>query len=218
MQDQAAPTRPWAYLSWPNRISLLRLLLVAPFVVLMGHQQSRELFRYLALGIFVFMALSDLVDGFLARRLGRSTRLGAILDPLADKALITCAAILLSLEHSHVRGARLPDWVVVLIVGKDLWVVVGFLVVFLLTGRVKVMPTMPGKMVTAGQLMMVTAVLLSPELNAVGLPVGTWLARVLWWAVGGLCLLSVISYTRLGLAFVAEADQNHRNSRTGRAA
>lgn len=218
MQDQAALTRPWAYLSWPNRISLLRLLLVAPFVVLMGHQQSRGLFRYLALGIFVFMALSDLVDGFLARRLGRSTRLGAILDPLADKALITCAAILLSLEHSHVRGARLPDWVVVLIVGKDLWVVVGFLVVFLLTGRVKVMPTMPGKMVTCAQLMMVTAVLISPELNAVGLPVGTWVARVLWWAVGGLCLLSVISYTRLGLAFVAEADQNHRNSRTGREA
>ena len=185
MQDQAAPTRPWAYLSWPNRISPLRLLLVAPFVVLMGHPQSRGLFRYLALGIFVFMALSDLVDGFLARRLGRSTRLGAILDPLADKALITCAAILLSLEHSHVRGARLPDWVVVLIVGKDLWVVVGFLVVFLLTGRVKVMPTMPGKMVTCAQLMMVTAVLISPELNAVGLPVGTWVARVLWWAVGG---------------------------------
>ena len=218
MQDQAAPTKPWAYLSWPNRISLLRLLLVAPFVVLMGYQQSRDLFRYLALGIFVFMALSDLVDGFLARRLGRSTRLGAILDPLADKALITCAAILLSLEHSHVRGARLPDWVVVLIVGKDLWVVVGFLVVFLLTGRVKVMPTMPGKMVTAGQLMMVTSVLISPELNAVGLPVGTWLARGLWWAVGGLSLLSVISYTRLGLAFVAEADQNDRNSRTGGAA
>lgn len=218
MQDQAAPTRPWAYLSWPNRISLLRLLLVAPFVVLMGHQQSRGLFRYLALGIFVFMALSDLADGFLARRLGRSTRLGAILDPLADKALITCAAILLSLEHSHVRGARLPNWVVVLIVGKDLWVVVGFLVVFLLTGRVKVMPTMPGKMATCGQLMMVTAVLISPELNAVGLPVGMWLARVLWWAVGGLCLLSAISYTRLGLAFVAEADQNHRNSRTGGAA
>lgn len=218
MRTQADITKPWAYLSWPNRISLLRLLLVAPFVVLMGHQQSRALYRYLALGIFVFMALSDLADGFLARQLGRTTRLGGILDALADKALITCAAILLSLDHSHVLGARLPDWVVVLIVGKDLWVVVGFLVVFLLTGKVKVSPTLPGKMVTCGQLIMVTAVLVSPELNASGLPVGTWLARVFWWGVAGLCLLAVVTYTRLGLALVAAADQDQVDQRSGRAA
>ena len=66
--------------------------------------------------------------------------------------------------------------------------------------------------------MMVTAVLISPELNALGLSAGTWVARVLWWAVGGLSLLSAISYTRLGVACVTEADQNHENSRTGRAA
>jgi len=218
MRSLGHAIRPWAYLSWPNRLTMLRLLLVAPFVVLMKHQQVRPPLRHLALGIFLFMALSDLVDGFLARRLGSSGRLGAILDPLADKALIVCAAILLSLEHSHVRGARLPDWVVVMIVGKDLWVVVGFIVVFLLTGKVRVMPTLPGKMCTCGQLVMVTAVLLSPDLNALGPPIGTWLARGLWWSVGGLCLLAAVSYTRLGLAFVAEADQNRHNDKASRAA
>ena len=218
MQSQISPTKPWASLSWPNRITILRLLLVAPFVVLMQHQQSRPAFRHLALGIFLSMALSDLADGFLARRLGRSSRLGAMLDPLADKALITCAAILLCLPHSHVRGARLPDWVVVMIVGKDLWVVVGFVVVFLLTGKVKVSPTLPGKMATCGQLVMVAAVLVSPDLNAIGLSLGTWLARVLWWAVAGLCLLAAVSYTRLGLAFVAEADQGNIERRSDKAA
>lgn len=218
MGSLTSAIRPWAYLSWPNRLTMLRLLLVAPFVVLMQHQQRQPALRYLALGIFLFMAFSDLADGFLARRLGSSSRLGAILDPLADKVLITCAAILLTLEHSHVRGTRMPDWVVVMIVGKDLWVVVGFIVVFLVTGKVRVMPTLPGKMSTCAQLMLVAAVLISPDLNHLGASVGTWMARLLWWAVAGLCVLAVVSYTRLGLAFVAEADQNDENDQSTRAA
>ncbi len=217
MPEQAEILRPWAYLSWPNRISLMRLLLVAPFVVLMLHQQERPLCRYLALGIFLVMAFSDLADGFLARRLGRTSRLGAILDPLADKALMICAAFLLTLPHSYVRGAQLPEWVVVLIVGKDLWVLVGFLLVFLLTGKVKISPNLFGKLCTAGQLVMVTAVLISPELNATGLPIGTWLARVLWWTVAGLSLLAAVGYTRLGVAFVAEQDHGHTGNRARQA-
>jgi CDP-diacylglycerol--glycerol-3-phosphate 3-phosphatidyltransferase len=217
-QAPVTAERPWAYLSWPNRLSLLRLLLVAPFVVLMQHQQSQDLFRHLAMGIFVFMALSDAADGVLARRTQSASRLGMFLDPLADKALITCAAILLSLDHSHVPGARLPDWVVVLIVGKDLWVIVGFLVVFILTGRARVAPTRVGKISTCGQLMMVTAVLISPDLNRLCPQVGSWVARVLWWAVAGLCLLAAITYTRLGLTFVAEADRSDQGNRAARSA
>jgi len=201
--------RPWAYLSWPNRITLVRLLLVAPFVVLMQRQQSRDLFRYLAVIIFLVMALSDLADGFLARRLNRKSRLGAILDPLADKTLITCAALLLSLPHSSVRDAKLPAWVVVLIVGKDLWVVVGFAVLFLLTGTVRVLPIRAGKACTAGQILMVLAILVSPELNAVGFPLGLRVAQVLWWAVAVFCVWAVVGYTRVGLTFLAESEPHN---------
>jgi len=218
MRSLADIAWPWNTLNWPNRITLLRLLLVAPFVVLMMRQQQRPLYRYVALGIFVAMALSDMADGVLARRLGRSTRLGAILDPLADKTLIICAAVLLALPGSSVRGAALPAWVAVLIVGKDLWVLVGFLVVFLLTGKVRVLPTRAGKACTVGQLAMVSAILLSPDLNRLGREAGTHLARALWWAVAGLCLLSVVSYTRLGLSFVAEADQGGSSGQADRAA
>ncbi len=211
-------SRPWAYLTWPNRLTLLRLLLVAPFVVLMQHQQSRSMYRFLALGIFLFMAFSDLADGFLARKFRCASRLGAILDPLADKALIVCAAVLLSLNYSHVRGARLGDWVVVMIVGKDLWVVVGFIVVFLLTGKVRVSPTLAGKACTCGQLVMVTAFLISPELNGLTGSLGTRLAAGLSWAVAGLCVASVVSYTRLGLSIVAVADQDGPGDQASRAA
>lgn len=218
MRSSAETTRPWAYLSWPNRITLVRLALVAPFFVLMQHHQARPLYRHLALAIFMIMALSDLADGFLARRLGRKSSLGAILDPLADKTLIICAAVLLSLPHSAVRGARLPDWVVVMIVGKDLWVIVGFVLVSLLTGRVRVSPSAAGKLCTPAQLVMVASVLLSPELNMLGWRVGSRLASGLWWAVAALCAVSVISYTRMGISFVAEADHEDRGDQADKAA
>jgi len=218
MRTLAEIMRPWAYLSWPNRITMVRLLLVAPFVVLMQHHREHPGYRYLALGIFMSMALSDAVDGILARRLNRKTRLGAVLDPLADKTLIICAAVLLSLPHSAVPGARLPDWVVVMIVGKDLWLLLGFAVVFMVTGRMRVAPTRLGKATTAAQLCMVSAVLLSPDLNRLGGQLGLRLAQGLWWAVSILCALAAVGYTRLGLSFVAEADQDDPGEEADKAA
>lgn len=209
---------PWARLSWPNRITLVRLLLVAPFVVLMLHQQQNPAYRYLALGIFLAMAASDAIDGIAARRTGRVSRLGAILDPLADKTLIICAAVLLSLPNSAVAGARLPRWVAVMIIGKDLWVLVGFVVVFLLTGSVRIKPTPSGKLCTLAQLAMVSAILISPDLNRLGLHAGFHLARALWLASAALCLVAVISYTLLGLSFLAESDRNNSNKHAGPAA
>ena len=218
MRSLSEITWPGRLLTWPNRITLVRLLLVAPFVMLMQRQQATAAYRYVAAGIFVAMALSDLLDGLLARRLKCVTRLGAILDPLADKTLIICAAVLLSLPGSAVAGARLPQWVAVFIVGKDLWVLVGFVVVFLLTGSVKVQPTRLGKACTVGQLAMVLAVLLSPDISRLGVNAGFQLVRALWWAVSALSVLAVISYTRLGLSLLAEADQGDSDQHVGKAA
>jgi len=195
----------WRALNWPNRISLLRVLGVAPFMLLLLNQRAWPAGRQVAMGIFVAMSLSDAADGYLARRRGQATQLGAFLDPLADKLLITCAALLLASSWACVPGARLPNWVVVAVVGKDLWVVTGFLVVFLVTGQVRIQPVRVGKLCTAVQLAMVAGVLASPEINALGHQAGTKLATGLGWAVLVLCVLSVAAYTRLGVAFLAEA-------------
>ena len=99
MSPQTA--RPWGSLNWPNRISILRLLLVAPFVELLlniNDPSWRSWARYAALAIFVVMAVSDFLDGMLARKLNIRTRLGALLDPLADKVLIICSVVLLSMQ------------------------------------------------------------------------------------------------------------------------
>jgi len=198
--------KPWGSLNWPNRISLLRLGLVAPFIVLLMNQNQGDWpwARHAALGIFVVMAISDFLDGTLARKLNLRTRLGAILDPLADKALIISSVVLLSMEGSAVPGALLPNWVVVAIVGKDLWVMAGFLVVYLVTDRFRVRPTAAGKACTLGQLVMVAAVLAAPDINRLWAGVGTWIATAFYWAAAVLVVAAVVSYTRLGLIFVAE--------------
>lgn len=221
----AKPHRPshgaWSALTWPNRITMLRLVLVAPFVMaLLVSRQYEPAARYTALGLFVVMAASDFVDGILARRLDQRTRLGAILDPLADKAMLICATVLLALPSSSVDGARLPEWLVVAVVAKDLWVIIGFIVVFLVTDRFRTKPTWTGKASTASQLVMITMTLLSPEISRL-IPSFSLMDHSLgWWAMMGtsvaaaaLCVLAVMSYTRLGLRFISvEAkplEENH---------
>jgi len=191
----------WKALSWPNRISLLRLVLIWPFIVLLLNRQELPWARHAALAIFVVVALSDFVDGLLARRLNAKTRLGAILDPLADKGLIICAVVVLSLQNPSAAGLRLPNWVVVAVVGKDLWVIVGTVVVYLVTDRLRVQPTIAGKTCTAGQLLMVGYTLLAPDLDHLWNGLGRWGILVVSWAVVALSVLAIISYTRLGLSF-----------------
>jgi len=176
-------------------------------MVLLLNQDNWLFARHMSLGIFIIMALSDLADGMLARRMNSKTRLGAILDPLADKVLVVCAVVLLSLPASAVPSAKIDNWVVVAVVGKDLWMVLGFVVIYLVTDRFKVQPTRVGKTCTLLQLLMVGFVLIAPDLNLAMDGLGSWIARVFGWAVVLTSVLSVISYTRLGLKFVAEGQK-----------
>lgn len=196
----------WRALNWPNRISLLRLLLVGPFIVLLLNQSDWPWARHAGLAIFVIMGLSDGLDGLLARRLNARTRLGAILDPLADKALIISAVVLLATRgvDSAAPGAApltLPNWLVVAVVGKDLWVVAGTVIVYMVTDRLRVRPTRAGKLCTFGQLLLVGFTLLAPDFSRLAAGVGHWGVLAGSWAVAGLCLFAIISYTRLGLHF-----------------
>jgi cardiolipin synthase len=190
-------------LNWPNGISLFRLLLVGPFVVLLINQQPWPWARHAALGVFVAMAVSDLVDGVLARRMGAMTRLGAILDPLADKALVIFSVVLLSMDDVGAAGYHLPNWVTVAVVGKDLWVIAGTLVVYLVTDRLRVKPTAAGKASTLGQLLLVGYTLAAADVARVSSPAARCGVLAGSWTVAALSVIAIISYTRLGLAFVS---------------
>lgn len=197
-------------LNWATRITIVRILLIAPFVSLMLKindpnlsEGLRNTMRYLAVLIFLVMAVSDGIDGYLARRKNQTTRLGAFLDPIADKLLITCACLLLASRSGHVPGFLLPPTVVVLIIGKDLFLLIGFVIVYLITSQIHIAPAFIGKLATALQLSMVTAILIAPEVSTV-VPGWIWLLKILWWSAAGTAILATLIYIRDGSRYIEQ--------------
>jgi len=192
-----------ARLSWPNRVTITRILLVGPFVLCLLHMHDLTWARHAAAAIFLAMAASDGLDGWLARKLNQTSRLGAILDPIADKIAIACAVILLGYEGTAVPAKKIPDVVVVVAVGKDLVVVLGFFVAFVLTGQVLIKPRLAGKLCTTVQMVMILSVLLWPDLPAAM----DKLPDVLWWTATALAVAALADYLRAGTAFIAAHQQ-----------
>jgi CDP-diacylglycerol--glycerol-3-phosphate 3-phosphatidyltransferase len=200
-------------MSWPNRITLTRILLIVPFIVAMlrvNDPQYHGWARYTALGLFVAMALSDVLDGYLARRNHDITSLGKFLDPLADKLLIICACLLLTWQKTAVPGVKLPDIVVVFILGKDIYITLGFVVIYMVTGNMHIMPAMIGKLSTTLQLAMVFAILIFPDV-ADAWPGFIYFVKFLWWSVIVVAMLAVIIYTRNGTRYLNEYEQKQVN-------
>jgi len=201
-------------LSWANRITILRIFLTVPFVIFMLKindrnlsEQLRDGFRYFAFFIFLVMALSDAFDGFLARKQRQMTRLGYFLDPIADKLLITSACLLLASKRGGVEGFLLPSTVVVLIIGKDLLLIVGFVIVYFLTGNVRIKSATSGKACTALQLTMVAATLIAPEFYCF-FHGWIWVLRILWFLAAGAAVLATLVYFRTGIRYIEQYEQN----------
>lgn len=195
-------------LSWPTRITLGRILLIVPFVDCMLSmndpqlaETGRRFLRHAAVGLFFLMAISDAIDGYWARHRKQITKLGAFLDPLADKLLITCASLLLVSQRGHVEGFLLPMTVVVLIIGKDILITIGFLVMYLITSHAHVVPVFAGKLATALQLSMVIAVLVAPDLAGV-IPGYRWFVHVLWWSAAAAAVIATLVYIRNGSRYI----------------
>ena len=200
-------------LSWANRITILRILLIIPFVSCMLKinqlalsETMQDVMRYIAIFIFLVMACSDVLDGFLARRNRQVTRLGAFLDPTADKLLITCACLLLASKRAGVAGFPLPPTVVVLIIGKDLFLLIGFLIVYFITSEVRIVPALIGKIATVLQSSMVAGILLAPEISRF-VPGWIWALRVLWWSAAGTAIVATLIYIRAGSRYIEQYEQ-----------
>lgn len=202
-------------LSWASRITVVRILLIVPFVSFMLKindaaisESMRNIVRYAATIIFFTMAISDAIDGFFARRKKQVTKLGTFLDPMADKLLITSACLLLASQHSHVEGFLLPSTVVVLIIGKDLLLSLGFLIVYFITSRFYIAPALIGKTATALQLSMVIGILIAPEISSFA-PGWIWFLRLLWWSAAVTAILTTLVYIRNGIRYIEQHEQNN---------
>ena len=197
-------------LNWANRITITRILLIVPFVSCMLKtndpsltEMQRHLLRYASFLIFLIMAVSDMVDGYLARKKGQTTKLGAFLDPTADKLLMASACLLLTSHRAGVPGFLLPMTVAVLIIAKDLFLLIGFIIVYFITTEVRLTPERIGKLATFLQLTMVSGVLLAPEISRF-IPGWIWVLRVLWWSAAGTAIVATLIYIRTGSRYIAE--------------
>ena len=196
-------------LNWANRITIIRILLIVPFVSCMlkvNDPALGETMRYISVVIFFTMAASDVLDGYLARKKGQVTRLGSFLDPMADKLLMTSACLLLASQRAHVGDFLLPPTVVVLIVGKDMFLLIGFTIVYFVTSQVRIVPVLIGKIATALQLSMVAAILIGPEISRV-VPGWIWFLRVLWWSAAGTAILATLIYIRIGSHYIEDYER-----------
>jgi cardiolipin synthase len=139
----------------PNQITLLRLGFLPFFLILISYEQYRW-----ALLVLVVAGLSDGIDGLLARKLNQKSALGAYLDPIADKLLLTSAYVMLSIPALN-RGTPIPVWVTVLVIARDVLLVVVALVLYLAVGVKKFPPSALSKVTTVCQVAAIVLVLLS---------------------------------------------------------
>jgi CDP-diacylglycerol--glycerol-3-phosphate 3-phosphatidyltransferase len=167
---------------------------------------QRITLRYIAVAIYILMAISDGLDGYLARRSKQITKLGAFLDPIADKLLVTSACLLLVSQRGHVERFLLPPTVVVLIIGKDLFLMIGFIIVYIITGLTRVAPVFMGKLATTLQFIMVLAILIAPEVSVV-IPDWIWFLRFLWWSAAATAIFATLIYIRNGSRYIEEYER-----------
>ena len=134
--------------SIPNIITLCRILLVPIIIWAIASSQME-----IAFVVFIIAGVSDAVDGFLAKRFNMTSELGALLDPLADKALLVSIYIALG-----IWGA-IPRWIVILVVSRDFMIVAAVIVSWLFDKPVAMKPSMVSKLNTVAQVAFAALVL-----------------------------------------------------------
>ena len=176
-------------MSLANKLSLFRILLVPAFVACLIYYRSGDLevLRYLAAGLFILGVVTDAVDGYVARAERQATRLGAILDPAADKLFLVTAFLSLSLISTLPPEYRIPPWVPILVISRDLIIVCGWLLIVLIKGDLQALPSRLGKATTFFQMMTIVSILLGWR----------WSKFILWSAMA-LTIFSGIGYLRRG--------------------
>jgi cardiolipin synthase len=167
----------------PNLITTLRLLLLPVFLTLLVYRRPVP-----ALAVLVAAALSDALDGLVARRLNQKTAIGSFLDPLADKLLSVCGFVALSFL------GPIPAWFVIIVISRDVIISLGSLVLYLHDGRLQIAPSLAGKTATLCQF-------LSLVLTLVVQITGAWETPWFWLliATAALTVASGVQYLWRGL-------------------
>jgi cardiolipin synthase (CMP-forming) len=171
-----------------NQLTILRIVFVPVFIILLVYHELGW-----ALGTFVLAGLTDVLDGIIARRFGQKTSIGAMLDPIADKLLMSASILILSLPQMEFHNT-IPRWLMIVIISRDVFILLVSLIVVLMVGWRVFTPSPYGKISTFMQVITVLAVLFTnwqglvvPELN------------ILFYTTGLMTAFSGIHYLVRGL-------------------
>lgn len=176
-----------------NWLTVLRILLIPVFVVLLVYRRPGA-----ALIVFAIASLTDTLDGYVARRRRSQTRLGAFLDPTADKLLLT--ASFATLTYLRV----LPPWITIIVISRDVILVVGALLVHMVGGHIYPRPTWAGKLATFFQILSVLTGLLAHHFH---LPIAP---KPIWWLAAIFTVISGLQYVVHGMRYLNDTAANER--------
>ena len=168
----------------PNFITSIRIILTPIFIIFLINGESLP-----ALILFVLAGLSDAADGLIARLFNQKSKLGAFLDPLADKILLVSAFVMLAVKD-HV-----PPWLTVIVISRDVLILLGVLILFLNSEDFTLKPSILSKTTTCLQLATVFAVLSTNHFSTL-FPIPTLhrFSDYLFWATGLLTIVSGLHY------------------------
>ncbi len=182
-QTQRKPSRrPALTINVPNILTILRILIAPVFVILV----LRDL-HGLALLAFVLAGVSDGLDGLIARMFNQRSDLGAVLDPIADKLLLTAAYVSLGVL------AHIPGWLAVVVISRDVLIVTGIAVLSFCRVDFEIRPSQISKWTTAAQILTIGVALLNFQIPVAGF------LHILCWATALMTVLSGLHYIYIGL-------------------
>lgn len=172
-------------MSIPNFLSLFRIILVPVTVIFLIDGSF-----FTALAIFTLAGITDALDGFLARVLSQKTVLGAYLDPIADKALLTSCFVTLSIL------GIIPGWLAVIVVSRDFFILLGISILFMVSVPFEMRPIFVSKVTTAVQIITVFLALAFKTLGVDGHPL---FIHFLHWLTAGFTTISGFHYILRGI-------------------
>ncbi len=165
----------------PNKLTIIRVILIVPFVFIMLTDVCGDMGKWIALAIFIIASLTDLLDGKIARKYNLITNFGKFMDPLADKLLV-CAAMICLVEMG-----KIPSWVVIIIISRE-FIISGFRLIASDNGIV-IAASYWGKFKTVFQMIMV--ILMIADIEAIAL-----FTQIIMWIALILTVISLVDYLK----------------------
>jgi cardiolipin synthase len=181
-------------MSIPNILTVIRILLTPIFVIAIIKNAY-----ILALMIFAIAAITDALDGLIARYLNQRTELGAQMDPIADKLLLSSAYICLAIIN------QIPNWLTVIVISRDVIILIGMSICYISDIHVPINPSFVSKATTLFQLLTITIALFS-EFYPLTIIMGLFC-----WMTAILTIISGLHYVFIGMRLLHEESNNEKS-------